>query len=71
MTNRGTYLHLCFFSNVYNISVKLLMYMRTSCIPLYLIQFHPRLLRAGQAGSTHPIDKVFPGRWLGGFNDLV
>ena len=32
MTNRGTYLHLCFFSNVCNISVKQLMYMRTSCI---------------------------------------
>ena len=26
MTNRGTYWHLCFFSNVCNISVKLLMY---------------------------------------------
>ena len=39
-----TYLHLCFFSNVCNISVKLLMYMRTNCIPMYQnIQFHPRL----------------------------
>ena len=33
-----------FFSNVCNISVKLLMYMRTNCIHMYQnIQFHPRL----------------------------
>ena len=44
MTKRGTYLHLCCFSDVCNIFVKLLMYMRTSCIPMHQnIQDHPRL----------------------------
>ena len=52
MTNRGTYLHLRFSSNVCNISVKLLMYMRTSCIPMYqTIQLHPRL-------SVHMVSKI-------------
>ena len=33
-------------------------------------RFPTERARPGQAGSTHPIDKVFPERWLGS-NDLV